>query len=114
MKIGTFGSYFVEFTYPTYGRNDSKICLENDNCLPVGGYSVWTTSQSYNANKTSKNKLIFAITSMHTICLFHQNICRSGNSNIAGEVSWLPSNYPTKSRMILYITFDISNITTYT
>eukprot|EP01084_Bolivina_argentea_P006397 12125_1 len=99
IKVGKFGSYFVEFTYPMFGRNDSKTCLEKDNCLPVGGYSVWTTFQDYNINKTeiynisikSKNNLIFAITSMDTTCLFHQNICRGGNSNIGGLVGWLAS-----------------------
>eukprot|EP01083_Nonionella_stella_P000200 626_1 len=92
---GQFGSHFVEFTYPMFTRNDSKTCLQTDNCLPVGGYSVWSTFQDYhmdtNTTSQSPNDLIMAITSMDTTCLFHQNICRGGNANMAGLVGWMAS-----------------------
>lgn len=97
IKKGGFGGNFVEFTYAMYSRNDSKHCLSRDNCLPVGGYSVWTTFQDYNINASqmhntsiqSENQLLLATTSMDSTCLFHDKICRGGNANIAGLVGWL-------------------------
>ena len=71
--------------------------LLSDDCLPIGGYSVWSTFQEYNVNEThiynesvqSPNELILATTSMDTSCLFHQNVCRGGNANMAGLVGWM-------------------------
>ena len=86
----------MEFTYPMFAGNDSVSCLEQDNCLPIGGYSVWSTFQEYNLTEESllngtksPNDWILAATSMDTTCLFHQNLCRGGNANMAGLVGWM-------------------------
>lgn len=100
LSSGGFGGNFVEFTYPMFASNDSVDCLERDNCLPIGGYSVWSTFQDYNMpqdlrwtynESKSPNDIIFATTSMDTTCLFHQNLCRGGNGNMAGLVGWMAS-----------------------
>ena len=38
-----FANNYVEFTYPMSAKNNSIDCLKNNECLPVGGYSVWST-----------------------------------------------------------------------
>ena len=88
-----FGVYFAEFNYPMIASNDSITCLNNDNCLPLGGYSVWTTFQNmsidnYNYSALDR-KLILAITSIDTTALFHNSITRGGNANQAGLVAFL-------------------------
>ena len=105
LSSGYFGGHFVEFTYGMYNRNDSLQCLERDNCLPLGGYSVWSTFQNHNLSEKCKgqlenclynetkspNDLILATTTMDTTCLFHQNVCRGGDANMAGLVGWMAS-----------------------
>ena len=51
---GSFGYNYVEFNYPMYSHNTSLDCFPTDNCLPVGGYSVWSTFQELNASTVNE------------------------------------------------------------
>ncbi|ETO25807.1 hypothetical protein RFI_11329, partial [Reticulomyxa filosa] len=87
---------YVEFTYEMFAKNTSLDCLQDDTCLPVGGYSVWTSFEKVskkNPNQTSgenaKKGYVFGITSMDTTAMFHQNVCRGSDANQSGLVALL-------------------------
>eukprot|EP00466_Bigelowiella_natans_P019751 jgi/Bigna1/75787/fgenesh1_pg.37_\ len=57
-KNGDFQAFVAEFNYPMYANGNSIDCLKRATCLPVGGFSVWTTLDRLNA--TSNRKVVLA------------------------------------------------------
>ena len=119
-------SHFACFGHQVNNVTVSIECISKDNCLSIGGYSVWTTFQDWNIsynqlnNDTiqSPNDFIIATATMDTTCLFHQNICRGGDGYIAGLIGWMAAiealshikyhirNNSNINKQIIFMVFD--------
>eukprot|EP00471_Norrisiella_sphaerica_P013686 CAMPEP_0184504196 /NCGR_PEP_ID=MMETSP0113_2-20130426/52334_1 /TAXON_ID=91329 /ORGANISM="Norrisiella sphaerica, Strain BC52" /LENGTH=634 /DNA_ID=CAMNT_0026893819 /DNA_START=707 /DNA_END=2611 /DNA_ORIENTATION=- len=85
-KNGEFQEYMAEFNFPMFGHHDSISCLKYATCLPVGGWSVWTTMDRLNA--TRKRPIVLATAMMDSSALFH-DLAVGANSYQAGLVALL-------------------------
>jgi len=91
-KNGDFQAFVAEFNYPMYANGNSIDCLKRATCLPVGGFSVWTTLDRLNA--TSNRKVVLATAMMDSSALFHDmavgaNFYQSGLVALLGAVKAL-------------------------
>ena len=75
--------YSVEFTFPMQAKTNSVDCLAGRTCLPIGGYSVWSTIDPL---QDDGKKTVFATTQMDTTALFHDKAV-GAESAVSGTVA---------------------------
>ncbi len=66
-----FMAHVAEFKYEMFASGNSISCLEDALCLPVGGWSVWTTLNRLNATTTNTRPLVIATAMMDSSAFFH-------------------------------------------
>jgi len=91
-RANTFQAFMAEFNYPMYAKQDSIACLSRATCLPVGGFSVWTTLDRLNA--TFERPVVLATAMMDASALFHDQAVgaasyQSGVASLLGTVQAL-------------------------
>eukprot|EP00250_Pteridium_aquilinum_P005740 c15793_g1_i1 orf=779-2905(-) len=52
------------------GVTTSGACLLGSSCLPLGGYSVWSSLPPINASSSSQKKIVLAVTTMDSASFF--------------------------------------------
>ncbi|CAI9110265.1 OLC1v1010259C1 [Oldenlandia corymbosa var. corymbosa] len=71
------------------GTHDSESCLRENTCLPLGGYSVWSSLQPFNSSSSVKSKpIILAIASMDAASFF-RDTSFGAESPISGFIALL-------------------------
>ncbi|KAM5558159.1 nicastrin [Rosa sericea] len=71
------------------GTHDSKSCLEENTCLPLGGYSVWSSLPPINISSSVQSKpIILAVASMDSASFFRDKNL-GADSPISGLISLL-------------------------
>lgn len=70
------------------GTSTSVACLEGSSCLPLGGYSVWSSLPPIKASSTSNKKVVLAIASMDSLSFF-QDRTLGADSPLSGLLTLL-------------------------
>ncbi|KAL1820444.1 hypothetical protein ACET3Z_015313 [Daucus carota] len=71
------------------GTHDSESCLEEEACLPLGGYSVWSALPPIDTTFSTQSKpIILAVTSMDAASFFRDKSL-GADSPISGLISLL-------------------------
>ncbi|KAI6691439.1 hypothetical protein NL676_028267 [Syzygium grande] len=71
------------------GTRDSQSCLEGQTCLPLGGYSVWSSLPPINASYSSQSKgVILTVASMDSASFFRDKNL-GAESPISGLIALL-------------------------
>lgn len=71
------------------GTHDSESCLKERSCLPLGGYSVWSSLPPINVSSTKPTKpILLAITSQDSAAYFRDKSL-GANSPISGLIAIL-------------------------
>eukprot|EP00808_Paulinella_micropora_P016497 g53447.t1 len=84
-RKGHFLSQAVKFDYYMYASENSQKCLEAAKCIPLGGYSVWSTlSKTFNASRP----FVFGITGVDATAFFH-DMAYGHDQAVSGMVALL-------------------------
>ncbi|QHO59145.1 Nicastrin [Arachis hypogaea] len=71
------------------GTHDSKSCLKEATCLPLGGYSVWSSLPPINVSSSKQSKpIILAVASMDSASFFRDKSL-GADSPISGLIALL-------------------------
>ncbi|XP_055961412.1 nicastrin isoform X2 [Mercurialis annua] len=71
------------------GTHDSESCLREETCLPLGGYSVWSSLPPINISSSDQAKpIILAVASMDSASFFRDKSL-GAESSISGLISLL-------------------------
>ncbi|GKV20286.1 hypothetical protein SLEP1_g30438 [Rubroshorea leprosula] len=71
------------------GTHDSESCLREEACLPLGGYSVWSSLQPINSSASDQSKpIILTVASMDSASFFRDKSL-GADSPISGLISLL-------------------------
>ncbi|GLJ11946.1 hypothetical protein SUGI_0180740 [Cryptomeria japonica] len=71
------------------GTHDSRSCLEEGSCLPLGGYSVWSSLPPINVSSSSPKKpIILAIATMDSMSFFRDKTL-GADSPLSGLIALL-------------------------
>lgn len=83
---GRFPDRHIEFKYKMYAEVNSIDCLQNNMCLPLGGYSVWASMGSGRVNGTLPAVVVTA--AIDGFSLFH-DVATAAEASISGVVALL-------------------------
>ncbi|XP_015582561.1 nicastrin isoform X2 [Ricinus communis] len=70
------------------GTHDSESCLREETCLPLGGYSVWSSLPPINISSTQSKPIILTVASMDSASFFRDKSL-GAESPISGLISLL-------------------------
>ncbi len=94
---GEYPGYAAEFQYQMFASlhpqytPSSQQCLADSYCMPVGGYSVWSTYGSWcdgsNATKSGEQDWILAATTLDGVAQFH-DAAQSVEAMASGYLVW--------------------------
>ncbi|KAK3426421.1 hypothetical protein EUGRSUZ_F02879 [Eucalyptus grandis] len=71
------------------GTRDSQSCIEEQTCLPLGGYSVWSSLPPMNASQSDQSKgVILAVASMDSASFFRDKSL-GAESSVSGLIALL-------------------------
>lgn len=71
------------------GTRDSQSCIEEQTCLPLGGYSVWSSLPPMNASQSNQSKgVILAVASMDSASFFRDKSL-GAESSVSGLIALL-------------------------
>lgn len=109
MSYPVYGAEIISFMHPEDVEN-SFTCLKRGTCLPLGGYSTWTSIAPIDPNK----EIVLIIASMDTKNLFQRKSI-GANSDMSGTAALLAaldaimrsgSNVSTWVRQPVFFWFD--------
>ena len=91
----------AEFNFPMLGVENSKRCLADGQCQPVGGYSIWSSPFEPVTNSTLNNRhWILAAAHFDSSALFH-DLAVGANDGVAGTVALLAATTALAERSAL-------------
>jgi nicastrin len=64
---GKFLPYLVQFTFPALATENSKSCLDEQTCFPVGDFSVWSTIGNSVGNS---KEIVLVSTQLDSVSIF--------------------------------------------
>ncbi|KAJ4764059.1 Nicastrin [Rhynchospora pubera] len=70
------------------GTHDSETCLKDQTCLPLGGYSVWSSLPPINISSTVTKPIVFAVASFDSASFFRDRSL-GADSPISGLIALL-------------------------
>ncbi|CAH8308715.1 unnamed protein product [Eruca vesicaria subsp. sativa] len=93
MKHKTFTSHVAEFNMvmetTKAGTHNSEVCLQEGSCLPLGGYSVWSSLPPINVSSSNNRKpIVLTVASMDSASFFRDKSF-GADSPISGLVALL-------------------------
>ncbi|KAG7565434.1 Nicastrin [Arabidopsis suecica] len=93
MKHGTYTSDVAEFNMvmetTKAGTHNSEACLQEGTCLPLGGYSVWSSIPPISVSSSNNRKpIVLAVASMDSASFFRDKSF-GADSPISGLVALL-------------------------
>lgn len=83
---GKFPDRHIEFKYKMYAEVNSIDCLQNNMCLPLGGYSVWASMGSGRVNGSLPAVVVTA--ALDGFSLFH-DAATAAEASMSGVVALL-------------------------
>lgn len=84
-----FAAHEIEFNFPMLGVDNTKQCLADGQCIPVGGYSVWSSPfEAITNDSASGRHWILATAHFDSTALFH-DLAVGANDGISGTVALL-------------------------
>ncbi|GAB5365990.1 hypothetical protein AAMO2058_001106100 [Amorphochlora amoebiformis] len=86
-NMNEFEPFMAEFNYPMYASGNSIDCLADATCLPLGGFSVWTSLQ--HLNKSAPPQPIVLATAMLDSSAFFHDLAFGANAYQSSVVSLL-------------------------
>jgi len=102
----SFASQDGELKYPMYSKVDSRDCLLKDQCLPLGGYSVWSTYADMSSSSYTEKPLVIASAQMDTTAIMHQYYSIGADSAMSGLVVLLAA-----AQSLIEIKEELKNLT---
>ncbi|XP_068663226.1 nicastrin isoform X2 [Aristolochia californica] len=73
----------------TAGSHNSESCLKDQSCLPLGGYSVWSSLPPINVSSSKTSKpILLAVASQDSSSFFHDKSL-GADSSLSGMISLL-------------------------
>lgn len=100
---GNFPDRHIEFKYKMYAEVNSIECLQNNLCLPLGGYSVWASLGSEHVNGSLPAVVVTA--AMDGFSLFH-DAATAAEASMSGVVALLAAADALSRRGISATTLD--------
>ncbi|XP_008789257.2 nicastrin isoform X2 [Phoenix dactylifera] len=73
----------------TFGTHDSESCLRETSCLPLGGYSVWSSLPPINVSSTKPTKPILMAVASQDSASFFRDQSLGADSPISGLIALL-------------------------
>lgn len=70
------------------GSRTSDACLQEWSCLPLGGYSVWSSLPPINASASSEKPIVLAVSSMDSASFFRDSTI-GADSPLSGMIALL-------------------------